>query len=35
MEDDGRRWVGDDAGFFVKLTREEVDADIAVLASLR
>jgi len=33
VEDDGRRRVGDDTGFLVKLTGEEVYTEVAVLAS--
>jgi len=32
VEDDGRRRVGNDTGFFVKLTGEEVYTEVAVLA---
>jgi hypothetical protein len=32
VEDDGRRRVRDDAGFLVKLTGEEVDTEVTMLA---
>lgn len=35
LDNNGGRGVGDEAGLFMKLTGEEVDTEVAVLASLR
>lgn len=35
LDNDGRSWVGDEAGLLMELLGEEVNTEIAVLASLR
>jgi hypothetical protein len=34
LDDDGRGWVGDEAGLLMELLGEEVDTEVAVLTSL-
>ena len=34
LHDDGRRWVGNEAGLLMELLREEVDTEVTVLAGL-